>query len=33
MMPTKLFKDIGMWDETYFFYGEDIDLCYRINEA
>jgi GT2 family glycosyltransferase len=33
MMPTKLFKNIGMWDETYFFYGEDIDLCYRINEA
>jgi GT2 family glycosyltransferase len=33
MMPTKLFRDIGMWDETYFFYGEDIDLCYRINEA
>lgn len=33
MMPTKLFMDIGMWDETYFFYGEDIDLCYRINEA
>jgi len=33
MMPTKLFKDIGMWDETYFFYGEDIDLCYRINQA
>lgn len=33
MMPIKLFKDIGMWDESYFFYGEDIDLCYRINEA
>lgn len=33
MMPTKLFKDIGMWDETYFFYGEDIDLCYRVNQA
>jgi len=33
MMPTKLFKQIGMWDETYFFYGEDIDLCYRINHA
>ncbi len=33
MMSTKLFKDIGMWDEAYFFYGEDIDLCYRINEA
>lgn len=33
MMPTKLFRTIGMWDDTYFFYGEDIDLCYRINEA
>lgn len=33
MMPTKLFRQIGMWDETYFFYGEDIDLCYRINQA
>ena len=33
MMPTKLLKDIGMWDESYFFYGEDIDLCHRINEA
>ncbi|HBC44617.1 MAG: Glycosyltransferase/rhamnosyltransferase [Candidatus Collierbacteria bacterium GW2011_GWB1_45_35] len=33
MMPTKLFRQIGMWDETYFFYGEDIDLCYRINSA
>jgi len=33
MMPSKLFKSIGMWDETYFFYGEDIDLCFRINEA
>lgn len=33
MMPLRLFKDIGQWDETYFFYGEDIDLCYRITEA
>ena len=33
MMPTKLFNDIGKWDESYFFYGEDIDLCYRINQA
>lgn len=33
MMPEKIFRKIGMWDETYFFYGEDIDLCYRINEA
>lgn len=33
MMPTKLFRQIGMWDESYFFYGEDIDLCFRINRA
>lgn len=33
MMSTKVFAQIGRWDETYFFYGEDIDLCYRINEA
>lgn len=33
MMPMKLFKHLGQWDESYFFYGEDIDLCYRINQA
>jgi GT2 family glycosyltransferase len=33
MIPTKLFKQVGMWDEEYFHGGEDIDLCYKINEA
>jgi GT2 family glycosyltransferase len=33
MMPDSLFRKIGMWDDNYFFYGEDIDLCYRINQA
>ena len=33
MMPTKIFQQIGQWDETYFFYGEDIDLCFRLNQA
>jgi hypothetical protein len=33
MMPSKLFRDLGGWDEAYFFYGEDIDLCYRIGQA
>lgn len=33
MMPRKLFEQIGRWDEAYFFYGEDIDLCYRVNQA
>jgi hypothetical protein len=33
MMPAMLFHQLGGWDETYFFYGEDIDFCYRIHEA
>ncbi len=33
MMPADLFWRIGGWDETYFFYGEDIDLCYRIRQT
>lgn len=33
MMPAALFQELGGWDEDYFFYGEDIDLCYRINQA
>jgi len=33
MMPTKLFKKLEGWDESYFFYGEDIDLSYRIGQA
>jgi GT2 family glycosyltransferase len=33
MMPRHLVDELGGWDETYFFYGEDIDFCYRIHEA
>lgn len=33
MMPRSLDWELGGWDETYFFYGEDIDYCYRIHEA
>lgn len=33
MMPRELDRRLGGWDETYFFYGEDIDYCYRLNEA
>ncbi len=33
MMPKKVFDKLGGWDESYFFYGEDIDLSYRINQA
>jgi hypothetical protein len=33
MMPMALCHQLGGWDETYFFYGEDIDFCYRIWQA
>lgn len=28
-----LFAEIGPWDEDYFLYGEDVDLCYRAKAA
>lgn len=33
LMPMALCRQLGGWDETYFFYGEDIDFCYRIHQA
>ncbi|MCP4417239.1 MAG: glycosyltransferase family 2 protein [Chloroflexi bacterium] len=33
LMLLPLCRKLGGWDETYFFYGEDIDFCYRIREA
>lgn len=33
MMPADLCHQLGGWDETYFFYGEDIDFCYRIHQV
>lgn len=33
MMPREVYDELGGWDEAYFFYGEDIDMCYRIHEA
>ena len=29
----KALNDVGFLDESFFMYGEDIDLCYRIKEA
>ncbi len=30
MMPKKVLAEVGLLDETFFMYGEDIDLSYRI---
>lgn len=33
LMPKDLFQEVGGWGEEYFFYGEDIDLCYQVHQA
>lgn len=32
MSPKKVLNEVGVFDEQFFMYGEDIDLCYRIKE-
>ncbi|MFH1896588.1 MAG: glycosyltransferase family 2 protein [bacterium] len=33
MIPKEVGKRVGFWDEDFFFYGEDIDFCYRIKQG
>lgn len=33
IVRRKALKEVGDWDEKYFFYGEDLDLFYRIKKA
>lgn len=33
MTPREVFLEVGCLDEDYFMYGEDIDFCYRLNQA
>lgn len=30
---TDVFKKVGLFDEDFFFYGEDLDLCFRLKHA
>lgn len=32
MISSKLYERCGMLDESYFMYGEDIDLCYKVKQ-
>lgn len=33
LIRRKILEDLDGWDDSYYFYGEDLDLCYRIKEA
>jgi len=33
IVRRKALEEVGNWDENYFFYGEDLDLFYRIKKA
>ena len=33
MVRREVGDQVGWWDEDYFWYGEDIDFCYRIKQA
>lgn len=32
LMTRELGESLGWWDEQFFMYGEDLDLCYRVKE-
>ncbi len=33
MIPRPVLEQVGGWDERYWFYGEDLDLCVRVRDA
>ena len=33
LAPRKVLDEVGVWDDDYFMYVEDVDLCWRIKKA
>jgi len=33
MTRSDIIKRVGMWDESFFVYGEDVDMCWRVKKA
>jgi GT2 family glycosyltransferase len=33
LMPKEVIQSIGLLDESFFMYGEDLDYCYRVHSA
>lgn len=33
LVPSEIGEKLGWWDEDFFFYGEDLDFCFRIKKA
>lgn len=33
MIRREVFNQVGKWDEDYFVFGEDVDICYRIKQG
>jgi GT2 family glycosyltransferase len=32
MLRRQVGESVGWWNEKYFFYGEDLDLCYKLHQ-
>jgi GT2 family glycosyltransferase len=33
LVPARVWQDVGLFDERFFHYGEDVDLCLRVRQA
>ncbi len=33
LIPKRILREVGLFDESFFMYGDDLDLCFRIKNA